>query len=80
MRYARGVSEQPPFAAAWLAQRRAGDAAVADLTAEELRNLTDEEALRIADALLSATPPARKPIDSSGLVEQQRLFARARRR
>lgn len=76
------MSAQPQFARAWLRQREAGASAVAAIEAEELRRLDPAEALRLADALLAATPtdsiaPSRQ--GSSGLVEQQRLFARARR-
>jgi len=73
--------EQPPFAKAWLRQRDAGDVAVASVEAAELRALSPAKALEWADALLSAAPIAdasRARRDSSGLVEQQRLFARGR--
>lgn len=76
------MSALPPFARAWLRQRDAGAAAVAAIEAAELRKLDAAEALKQADALLAATPvdaiaPSRRA--TSGLVEQQRLFARARR-
>jgi hypothetical protein len=76
------MSTLPPYAMAWLRQRDSGAAAVAAIEAAELRQLDTAGALRLADALLSATPvtlikPSRR--ETSGLVEQQRLFARARR-
>ena len=76
------MSTQPAFAAAWLRQREAGARAVALIEAAELSTLDTAEGLRYADALLAATPieelvQARRM--SSGFVEQQRLFARARR-
>lgn len=72
----------PGFAAAWLLQRAAGNVALEAVNATELRNLTDAEALKRTDALLaigaaSARSPERE--QSSGFVQQQRLFARARR-
>jgi hypothetical protein len=73
------ASERPSFAAAWLSQRKSGEAAIASIEAEELRKLGPEQALRLADALLAATPlDVPRPV--SGLVEQQRWFARAVRR
>ncbi len=73
---------QPPHAKAWLRQREAGAVVVAKLEAQALRELSMATALAQSEALLLATPfdaidPARR--SSSGLVEQQRLFARARR-
>ncbi len=44
----------------------------------ELQALTDEEALRISDMLLSIPVPDRWR-ESSGLVEQQALFQKLRR-
>jgi hypothetical protein len=71
---------QPPFAKAWYAQRVAAEAALARVAADELRNLTEDEALRRSDALLSMpidAPASRRA--TSGFVVQQALFARARR-
>ena len=76
------MSEQPSFAAAWLRQREAGGRAVAVLETDELRNLDVAEALRLADALLEATPieaMAESRRTTSGLIEQQRLFMLLRR-
>lgn len=59
-------------------QWRSASVALEAVRRIELRGLTDEEALVAADALLSLVPVA--PVDErlTGLVEQQRLFARAR--
>lgn len=71
----------PAFAAAWLRRRDAGARAVAEVEADELARLTPREALAQSEALLAAVS-----IDAvadrratSGFVEQQRLFGRARR-
>lgn len=63
-------------------QRAQGAEAVARVEAAELHRLGDDEALRQADALLSAAPIAQMTADrraTSGFVEQQRLFMRVRR-
>ncbi len=76
------VSPLPPFALAWLRQRSEGANAVAAVEQAELRDLDEAEALRLADALLAATPTdsiSDERRTTSGLVEQQRLFALARR-
>ncbi len=49
------------------------------LHASELQAMTDAEALTIADAILDLADLAPPKEGGSGLVEQQRLFARARR-
>jgi hypothetical protein len=76
------MSTEPPFARAWLAQRRAAATKLALVAEDELRALTDEEALRRADALLWMVRPEELPEErrlSSGFVEQQRRFHRAPR-
>jgi len=76
------MPSQPAFARAWLHQRATAASAVAEVERAELRRLTDAEALRLADALLGAVPIAeveQARRTSSGFVEQQRLFSRARR-
>jgi hypothetical protein len=76
------MADLPAFAKDWLRQRERGAAAVARVEEQELRDLDDAEALRQADALLSAAPLGLMTADrktTSGFVEQQRLFARARR-
>ena len=72
----------PAFAQAWLEQRRAGAIELAEIERRELAELSDADALRWADILLDAVPAgafAERRGMASGLVEQQRLFARARR-
>lgn len=61
-----------------VAERRAGYEAVARQRARELRALTEEEAGRVADDLLQLLPLLPSVERASGLIEQQRLFARAR--
>ena len=71
----------PVHAKAWLQQRQAGDAAVAALEARELRELDDATALRFSEALLAAAPRDLMTVgrtQTSGFVEQQRLFMRGR--
>ena len=77
---------RPPFAAAWYAQRVAASAALSAVHDAELRALTDAEALRRTEALLSlaASTPGQLQVPSerwtsSGLVAQQASFARSRR-
>lgn len=72
----------PEFAAAWFLQRTAGSAALDAVNADELRGLTEVEALQRTDALLAIGAAAPRSPDRerySGFVEQQRIFARARR-
>lgn len=72
----------PAHAQAWLRQREAGAVELAAIEDTELRNLDDASALAQAEALLSATPLSAISSErrsTSGFVEQQRLFARARR-
>lgn len=71
------VSTRADVTAAVVAQWRQAGAALAQVRRDELRRLTDAEALVAADELLDLVrllPPA---TGTSGLVEQQRLFARA---
>jgi hypothetical protein len=57
--------------------RRAGPA-LAQVRRDELRRLTDAEALAAAEELLDLVRLLPPLTGASGLVEQQRLFARAR--
>jgi hypothetical protein len=59
-------------------QRIAAGPALAEIRRQELRELTDEQALQIAENLLSLFPLAPPKREITGLVEQQRLFARLR--
>lgn len=74
---------QPSHARAWLRQRERGAVAVATVERDELRRLDPVTALSQSEALLSAAPIAEMVagrIATSGFVEQQRLFSRARNR
>ncbi|HEY4178495.1 MAG TPA: hypothetical protein VGM90_16725 [Kofleriaceae bacterium] len=73
---------QPDFAQAWFRQREAGARAVSIVEARELHALSEEEALAASEALLAAVDlrvASADRLSASGFVEQQRLFARARR-
>ncbi|MGI9120025.1 MAG: hypothetical protein ACR2G7_07900 [Acidimicrobiales bacterium] len=66
--------------AAAVRARLAGYAEVEALRARELRGMTEDEAAHIADDLLQLLPLLiQEPDRGSGLVDQQRLFSRARR-
>jgi hypothetical protein len=72
---------QPPFAKAWAAQWKAADTALERVHAQALATLTEADALSASETLLQLVslvtlPKSRR--ESSGFVEQQRLFARAR--
>jgi hypothetical protein len=79
--YSRSMTA-PPFARAWLRQRELGAVALQALEDAELRQLDLATALAQTEMLLSAVRlddlPEERRI-SSGFVEQQRLFARARK-
>ena len=60
----------------WVRQYKAAAIALEEVHYEELRALTDEEALRQSDAVLSLPPTWRHRPDWSGLVEQQAWFHR----
>lgn len=62
----------------WVKQYKAAAIALAEQHRRELRALTDEEALRQSDALLSLPATWRARADWSGLVEQQTLFQKLR--
>jgi Lon protease-like protein len=63
-----------------VAARLRGYAEVEQLRRAELQAMTEEEAAEIADELQQLLPLLpEEPERGSGLVEQQRLFSRARR-
>ncbi|MBV9142746.1 MAG: hypothetical protein JO115_17845 [Pseudonocardiales bacterium] len=62
-----------------VAQWRAAGPALAQVRRRELREMTDEQALAAALALLDLLPHVPPKVGGSGLVEQQRLFALAAR-
>lgn len=64
--------------AAVVAQWRRAGPALARVHRDELRRLTDADALAAAEELLELARLLPPPSGVSGLVEQQRLFARAR--
>ncbi len=80
LRMAWSVSAQR----AWIDQWRRAAVALAEQHRRELRRLSEPDALAASDALLSLAPllaAHRRPrIPPSGLVEQQALFRRIRRR
>jgi len=72
----------PPFARSWLKQRELGAAAQQAIEDAALRQLDPADALAEIETLLSAVRLDDLPEDrraTSGFVEQQRLFALARR-
>jgi hypothetical protein len=72
----------PPFARSWLQQRELGATALQAIEDAELRRLDPATALAQTEMLLSAVrldDLSEERRTSSGFVEQQRLFARARR-
>jgi hypothetical protein len=74
------MASQPAFAQQWLQQWKSAEVALANMHRNELRSLTDEEALSASDALLSlAGEISHDRWASSGLIEQQHLFMRSRR-
>lgn len=52
--------------------------ALAGMREQELRHLTESEALQAAEELLSLVRDFPREQNSSGLVEQQRLFSHGR--
>jgi hypothetical protein len=63
----------------WRANYRATTEALEVMRAQELRDMTDEEALRRMKLLVAADPVWRERPDWSGLVEQQEIFHRKRK-
>jgi len=64
--------------AALVAQWQQAGPALARVHRDELRQLTNAQALTAAEELLDLVRLLPPPTGVSGLVEQQRLFARAR--
>jgi hypothetical protein len=62
-----------------VAQWRDAGLALAEVRRRELREMSDEQALAAALALLDLLPCVPPKVGGSGLVEQQRLFALATR-
>jgi len=75
------LAETPEEQQAWMKQWRAAAVALRNVKREELRAMTDEDAVAAFNAL--DLPPHDFPrsadrMDGSGLVEQQRIFQKAR--
>ena len=64
----------------WRAAYKARTEALERVHAQELAAMTDERALQILKTLVCAEPPFRERSDWSGLVEQQTIFSRWRKR
>lgn len=65
----------------WVEQWRTTGPLLEAMRVEELRALTDEQARAISESLLASVPSPhdwRPDPSTSGFVEQQRIFARAR--
>ena len=60
----------------WMEQWRNAAVALEEVKRMELMELTEEEAWRRTEALLSLPKPWRRPDSECGLVEQQALFRR----
>ncbi len=63
----------------WLANYRETTALLEQIRNDELRALTDDQAVRIIASLNVVGTPWRERPDWSGLVEQQALFHRVRK-
>lgn len=72
------VSTSEEVTAAVVARWRQAGSTLAQVRRDELRRLTDAEALVAAEELLDLVRLLPPLTEVSGLVEQQRLFARAR--
>ena len=66
----------------WVEQWRTTGPMLEAIRAEELRAMTDEQARAASEMLLAAAPIPGDPrthSTTSGLIEQQRIFARGRK-
>ena len=75
------LAETPEEQQAWMKQWRMAEVALRQIKREELRAMTDEDAVVAFNAL--DLPPRDFPratdrMDGSGLAEQQRIFQKAR--
>jgi hypothetical protein len=74
------LAETPEVQRAWMKQWRAAEVALRQVKREELRKMTEEDVLNACDILMTDVASfyrSPKAIKTSGLVEQQRIFARA---
>ena len=77
--YAAGVKEPTrEQLLTWVKQYRNAAIELEEQRYTELRAMSEAKALRFADALLSI-PVANRRRESSGLIEQQAVFQRARK-
>jgi hypothetical protein len=78
------MSTMPSFALEWLGQWTRAAQELQRIHDAELRVLSEDDARRASEAVLGLVDPASIPMDprwtTSGLIEQQRLFLRARAR
>ncbi|MBA3961629.1 MAG: hypothetical protein H0X40_06980 [Chthoniobacterales bacterium] len=75
------MAETPEEQRQWMAQWRLAEKGLLEIKREELRALTDADVLANCDLLLAEADKFYIPLKmkiSSGLVEQQRIFMRAR--
>lgn len=68
--------DTPPDNEAWRAWYKARTEALERIRAQELAAMTEERAWEIIQSLETAAPPWRDRPDWSGLIEQQRIFAK----
>jgi hypothetical protein len=75
------LAESPEEQRIWMQQWRSAAIALRDMKRQELRAMTDEQAVAAFNALDMPPhdfPRAPDRMDGSGLLEQQRLFQKAR--
>jgi hypothetical protein len=73
------LATTPEEQRAWMAQWRLAAASLEQIKLEELRALSNEQALRDSDIVLGLAPDAylrASACTDCGLVEQQRVFAK----
>jgi len=64
----------------WMEQRREAANALDEVRRDELANLTEREAWRKIEAVLSLARHYRRPSRTSGLVEQQAWFMKLKKK
>lgn len=64
----------------WVAQWKAAGSALKAVRAEELSRLDEAQTAAIASSFFVVENPQRQKCETSGLVEQQAIFQRARLR
>ncbi|HSH39276.1 MAG TPA: hypothetical protein VK993_10855 [Chthoniobacterales bacterium] len=72
-------STEQEVARRWMEQWRYAAKMLDEMKTRELREMTEEEARRKAEIVMEAVPHRREDVpQTSGLVEQQRWFRKAR--